>query len=116
MSYRIIEFPAVLSSVLVLPVLFLCPLGLEYRTAKQSQYNYPNLNLNVTQIGMSLKLECLLNWNVPEIGRSLKWECHSNWNINKFVITLKLECHSNWNVTQIIMSLKLECHSIWNVS
>ena len=37
-----------------------------------------SLQLNVTQFGISLKLECHLNWIVTQIGMSLNLECHSN--------------------------------------
>ena len=44
-------------------------------------------------------------WNVTEIGMSLKLECHSIWNVTQIEMSLKLECHS------IGMPLKFECHS-----
>ena len=56
---------------------------------------------NVTQIGMSLKLES-----------NSKLECHSiwnitqSWNLTQAGMSLKMECNSNWNVTQIGMSYK----------
>ena len=55
-------------------------------------------------MGMSLKLEGLLNWNVTQIGMSLKLECHL------IGMSLKFECQSNLNVNQIGMSLKFEFH------
>ena len=76
---------------------------------------------NLSQHGMSLKLECHSNWNVIQIWCQSNWnvtqiKCHSNINVTQFGKSLKLECHSNWNVTQIKMLLKLECHPNWNVT
>ena len=60
-----------------------------------------HLKINVTQNGMSFKIECHSkqngkNWNVTQIGMFLKLQWH--WN---------LECHSYWNVTEIEISLDL---------
>ena len=51
-------------------------------------------------IVLSLKLKCYSNINVTQIGKSLKLECHSN----------KLECLLKWNVPEIELSLILEYH------
>ena len=58
---------------------------------------------------MTLKLECPLNCNVTQIGNvteigiSLKLECYSNWNVSQIKMSLKLEYRSNLNVNQIKM-------------
>ena len=52
-----------------------------------------SLKLNVTQIRISLKLECY-SWIVTQLGTSLKLKRHSNCNVTQ------LECHSILNVTQ----------------
>ena len=59
---------------------------------------------------MSLKIEFNSKWDVTQNGMSLKMECHSK------VLSLKMEFHSKWNVTKNGMSLKMECHSKWNVA
>ena len=64
-------------------------------------------NLNVTQIGTSLKLKFHSNWNVTQL------ECHSNLNITQIKIALKYEFYSNWNVTKIGILLKFLLHSNW---
>ena len=68
-----------------------CPLVLEIhselREASHSKWN-------VTQNGVSLKMECNSKLNVTQYGMSLKMECHLKWN------ALKMECHSKLNVTQ----------------
>ena len=46
--------------------------------------------VNVTQNGMSLKIECNLEWNVT-----------FKWNVNK------MKCHLKWNVTQNGMSFQM---------
>ena len=58
-------------------LLFYTILGLtiEIKTpARHSKYN-------VTQIGMSLKIEFYSKWNVNQSGMWLKMECHSKWNV-----------------------------------
>ena len=50
-------------------------------------------------------MECHSQYNVTQNGMSKKLECHPNG------MSFKIECHSKWNVTQNIMSLKMECHS-----
>ena len=47
---------------------------------------------------MLLKMECLpqwnviQDWNVTQNGMTLKMECHSKWNVTKNGISLKIEC------------------------
>ena len=45
---------------------------------------------------MSLKMECHSKLNVTENGMSLKMECHLNQN----GMSLRIEYHLKWNVTQ----------------
>ena len=54
-------------------------------------------NWNAPQIGISPKFECHLNLNTTQIEMSLKL------NVTQIKMSLNLECHSNWNVTQIGM-------------
>ena len=77
--------------------------------------------MNVTQSGMSHKMECHLKLNVTQNGMSLKIEYHSKyhskWNVSKN------KCRSKLNVTQNrlslkkgispqnVVSLRMECHS-----
>ena len=67
-----------------------------------------SLKLDVTQIGMSLKLDYHSNWSITQSGMSLKLEFYSNWNFSQIGTSLKLERHSNgmslknFNVTPII--------------
>ena len=65
----------------------------------------------VTQNGMSLKMECHSEWNVTQNEMSLKMECHSKWIGTQNGMSIKMECHLKWNVIQNGMSLKMECHS-----
>ena len=67
--------------------------------------------LNVSQNGMSHKMECQLN------GLLLKMEYHSKLNVTQNFMLLKMEYHSKWNVTllkrnvtQNEMSFKIKCH------
>ena len=46
-------------------------------------------------------MECHLKWNITQNGMSLKMECH-----------FEMDCHSEWNITQDELSLKMDCHSI----
>ena len=55
-------------------------------------------------------------WNVTQNGMSLKMECHSKWNVTQNGVSLKTECHSKLNVTQNGMLLKMEYHFKWNVT
>ena len=71
-----------------------------------------SLKLDVTKIGMSLKLKYHSNWDVTRIGMSLKLECLTLKYLSNCK-SLKLEWLSHWNVSQIemsqiAMSLKLE--------
>ena len=77
-------------------LLFYTILGLtiEIKTpARHSKYN-------VTQIGMSLKMQSHKKWNVTQNRMSLKIEFYSKWNVNQSGMWLKMECHSKWNVAQ----------------
>ena len=65
----------------------------------------------VTQNGMSLKMEFHSKWNVSQNWMSLRMECQSKWNVTKNKISFKMEYHSKWNITQNGMSIKMECHS-----
>ena len=58
---------------------------------------------NVTQNGMSLKIECL-KMECHSNGMSLEMEFPLKWNVTKNGMSLK------WNVTQNEMLLKMECH------
>ena len=72
---------------------------------------------------MSLKIECNLKgnvtqnkWNVTQNGMSLKMQCPSKWNIIQNEISLKMYSNSNGmsqkkNVTQNGISIKMECHA-----
>ena len=50
---------------------------------------------------MPLKMECdskwniTKNWNVTQKGMTLKMECHSNG------MSLKMECYFKWNITKM---------------
>ena len=54
---------------------------------------------------MSLKLVYPSKWNVSQNGMSLKIECPK-----KKTLFLDGFPHTNWNVTEIGMSLKFESH------
>ena len=60
--------------------------------------------MDVTQNGMSLKMEYHSKWNVTYTEMSLKMECQNG-------MLLKIESLSKWNVTQSGMSLKKLSHS-----
>ena len=55
-------------------------------------------------------MECHLKWNITQNGMSLKIECHSNGRSHE------MECYSQWNVTPNGMPLKMKYHSKWNVT
>ena len=57
--------------------------------------------LNVTQNGMSLKMENHSKWNVTQNDMSL------NWNVTQNGISLKMECHSKWYFPQNGMKSKI---------
>ena len=59
-----------------------------------------SLKWNVTQNGLSLKMECHSKWIVIQTGKSLKMKCHSKWNVPQTGISLKMECNSKLNVIQ----------------
>ena len=68
------------------------------------------IKFNVTQNGMSLKMEFHLKQNVTQNVMSLKIKFHSmDLIVNENGISLKKECHSKCNVTQNKIALK------WNV-
>ena len=46
-------------------------------------------------------MKCHSKWNVTQNGLSLKMEYHSKLNVIQNVISLKMECPSKWNVTQM---------------
>ena len=64
---------------------------------------------------MSLKMKChkkiyVSTWNVSQHGMSIKMERQSKWNV------IKIECYLQWNVNQNRMSIKRECHKKLNVT
>ena len=50
------------------------------------------------------------NWNVTQNGMSLKMEGHSKWKVTQYRMSLKMECHLKFNATKNWISLKMECH------
>ena len=67
--------------------------------------------MNVTQNGLSLKMECHSKLSVSHNKRNFTHIGMSQkWNVTKNGMQLKLEYHSKWNVTQNRMSPKMECH------
>ena len=90
------------------------------------------LKWNVTENGMSLKMEYHSKLNVTQKGSNSKWnvnnngmslkknvnktECQSKRNLTPNVMSSRMECCSQFIVTQNILSLKMECHSLWNFS
>ena len=53
--------------------------------------------------------------NVTQNGMSLKMEFHSKWKSTQNIMSLKMEYHLECNLTQKGQSLKIECHSKRNL-
>ena len=62
--------------------------------------------MNVTQIGMLLKLECQTNWNITQIIVSLKYECLDMIKYIEKVVSPKTSKSTSIGQISILFSFK----------